>query len=170
MNSKYAVKGKDSNPEALYLEMRKYQAKNDRTAKIMIPDDPLSSSEDGTFRSGVFRDPFEEMPFDICLSNLRETKEGHFKSDYAAPKANVWRGPGIKASMEIEDGGCGIAHSSGELVMQPLWKSKDADGKTIEIFEGTLKFKVGFSGLYSRKGHGSGIPLTTIDFWAIRSL
>jgi len=39
--------------------------------------------------------------------------------------------------IEIQDGGCGIASSSGTLKMTPLWKKFDAEGKVSELFEGT---------------------------------
>ncbi|KAF8959676.1 hypothetical protein BDZ97DRAFT_1637787, partial [Flammula alnicola] len=62
---------------------------------------------------------------------------------------------------------CGIASSSGRISIQPLWKEVNAEGKLMELFEGTFTFKVSYSSLYSRKGHGKGQSLT-IPFWAVR--
>lgn len=166
LNKVYSPSGNTSVfPEKLYSEILTYQAKNDRTAKFIVPEG-FSTGKDGRFRSGIFSDPMEESPFDIVVTNIQQVNKLNVKSDYGRP-ANAWDGPGLKANMVIEDGGCGIASSSGSISMRPLWRKVDKDGKVMELYEGTFTFKVTYSSLYSRKGHGSG-QNTTLAFWGIR--
>ncbi|KDR82153.1 hypothetical protein GALMADRAFT_222032 [Galerina marginata CBS 339.88] len=152
-------------PEKLYKEILTYQAKNDRTAKVTIPE-RFTSGNDGKFRSGLLRDPMEEMPFDIIATNITQVDKLNLKLDYKRPD-NAWDGPGLKADLEIEEEGCGIASSSGSLSFHPLWKKVDKDGQVMELFEGTFSFKVSYSSLYSRKGHGRG-QSEAVGFWAVR--
>ena len=154
-------------PENLYNEILTYQAKNDRTAKFTVPEG-FSTGKDGQFRSGIFCDPMEESPFDIVVTDIQQVNKLNIKSDYGRP-ADAWDGPGLKAEMSIEDGGCGIASSSGSISMRPLWRKVDKDeGKVIELYEGTFTFNVSYSSLYSRKGHGKG-QRQTLAFWGIRA-
>jgi hypothetical protein len=44
---------------------------------------------------------------------------------------------------------------------------KDADDADVEIFEGYMCFKVSYSGVYKRKGHGGGSN-HVFAFWAVR--
>lgn len=172
LNSVYLPKGSSAvDPDALYKTILTYQAQSDRTAKLTIPADFASGANEGNFESGVFRDPMEEMPFEITATDIKEVAKLTFKSKYARPdaKQDVWNGAGIKASLEIEGGGgCGIASSSGSISLHPMWKKVDKDGNALELFEGTLMFKVKYGFMYSRKGHGSG-QSETIDFWAVRA-
>ena len=153
-------------PEKLYNEILTYQAKNDRTAKLTVPAG-FSTGEDGKFRSGIFSDPMEEMPFDIIVTDIQKVNKLKVIPDYGRP-ADAWNGPALQAKMEIEDGGCGIASSSGSISIRPLWRKVDKDGKVMELYEGTFTFKVTYSSLYSRKGHGRG-QRQTLDFWGIRA-
>jgi hypothetical protein len=107
------------------------------------------------------------MPFDIVVTGIQQVNKLKVKSDYGRP-ADAWDGPGLKAEMEIDDGGCGIASSSGSISMHPLWRKVDNDGKVMELYEGTFTFKVTYSSLYSRKGHGRG-QSQTLPFWGIRA-
>ena len=153
-------------PENLYNEILTYQAKNDRTAELTVPGG-FSSGKDGKFKSFIFCDPMEDMPFDIVVTDIQQVTKLKVKSDYGRP-ADAWDGPGLKAKMEIDDGGCGIASSSGNISMRPLWRKVDKDGKVMELYEGTFTFKVTYSSLYSRKGHGRG-QNQTLAFWGIRA-
>ncbi|PPR07302.1 hypothetical protein CVT26_012421 [Gymnopilus dilepis] len=87
--------------------------------------------------------------------------------DYDRPEHD-WNGPGLEADMELEEGGCGIASSSGGISMRPLWRKVDKDGKASELFEGTFTFKATYSYLYSKRGHGKGQELS-LAFWAVRA-
>ena len=55
--------------------------------------------------SGIFADPFEDMPFDIVVTGIQQVNKLKVKSDYGRP-ADAWDGPGLKAKMQIDDGGC----------------------------------------------------------------
>ena len=168
MNSVYSSKTGSVDPEALYQTILTYQAKKDRTASITIPEGfDTTSSKDGSFKSGAFCDPMEDMPFKVSLSSFKVEQKSSFRSQYGRP-TDAWDGPSIQGRMEITDGGCGIASSSGTLTMQPLWKKRDTDGELMELFEGTINFRVSYSGMYSRKGHGSG-QKATIPFWGVRA-
>ncbi|KJA19148.1 hypothetical protein HYPSUDRAFT_44621 [Hypholoma sublateritium FD-334 SS-4] len=167
MNGVYSPKTGPVNPEALYKTILKYQAKKDRTAKITIPEGYDTFGKDGSFKSGIFCDPMEDMPFNVSLSSFQVAQKTSFRSEYSRP-ADSWEGPSIQGRLEVIDGGCGIASSSGTLTMQPLWKKRDADGELMELFEGTFNFRVSYSGMYSRKGHGSG-QKQTIPFWGVRA-
>ena len=150
-------------PENLYNEILTYQVKNDRTAKFTVPEN-FSTGKDGQFRSGIFSDPMEEMPFDIVVTDIQQVNKLNIESDYGRP-ADAWDGPGLKAKMVIKDGGCGIASSSGSISMHPLWKKVDQDGKVMELFEGNFTFKVTYS---AWTGYGRG-PSQTLAFWGIRA-
>ena len=165
LNKVYSPNGNAVFPEKLYNEILTYQAKNDRTAKFTLPEN-LSPGKDGQFRSGIFSDPMEDLPFDIVVTDIQQVNKLNVKSDYGRP-ADAWDGPGLKADMAIEDGGCGISFSSGSISMRPLWKKVDKDGKVMELYEGTFTFSVTYSSLYSRKGHGHG-QSATLAFWGIR--
>lgn len=167
MHGVYSPKAGPVNPEALYKTILKYQAKKDRTANITIPEGYDTSGKDGSFKSRIFCDPMEEMPFDVSLSSFQIVQKTSFRSQYGRP-ADAWEGPPIQGRLAVTNGGCGIASSSGTLTMQPLWKKRDADGELMELFEGTLNFRVSYSGMYSRKGHGSG-QKQTIPFWGVRA-
>ena len=167
LNEVYSPPGSASVfPENLYNKILTYQAKNDRTAKFTVPEG-FYFGKHGQFRSGIFCDPMEEMPFDILVTGIQQVNKLKVKSNYRRP-ANAWDGPGLKAEMEIDDGGCGIASSSGSISMHPLWRKVDKGGKVMELYEGTFTFKVSYSSLYSRKGHGRG-QSQTIAFWGIRA-
>ena len=153
-------------PENLYNEILTYQAKNDRTAKFTVPEG-FFTGKNGQFMSGIFADPFEDMPFDIVVTGIQQVNKLKVKSDYGRP-ADAWDGPGLKAKMRIDDGGCGIASSSGSISMHPLWRKVDKVGKVMELYEGTFTFKVTYGSLYSKKGHGRG-QNQTLPFWAIRA-
>jgi len=110
----------------------------------------------------------EEMPFErIAASGIQEVAKLNFKSKLGRPSEGVWKNGAIKASLELDGGGCGISSSSGTISMHPMWRKVDSNGKVMELFEGTFTFKIKYSSLYSRKGHGSGQSLS-LDFWAVR--
>ncbi|KAH6915468.1 hypothetical protein BKA70DRAFT_1420422 [Coprinopsis sp. MPI-PUGE-AT-0042] len=154
-------------PLTLYTTILTYQAKNDRTAKVTIPQD-FSLGKDGKFKSAVFCDPFEEMPFDIAVTAIEQADTLKLNSKYKRPTKEAWTGPGIKASMELEDARCGIASSSGSIAFHPMWKKVGKDEKAMELFEGTLTMDIRYGSMYSRKGHGKG-QNETIPFWGVRA-
>ena len=128
-------------PENLYNGILTYQAKNDRTAKFTFPRGFSSTGEEGKFRSGIFCDPLEEEPFDILVTDIKQFNKLKLKTDYGRP-TDVWDGPGLKAKMQIYDGGCGIRSSSGSISMRPLWRKVDKDdGKVMELYEGTFTLR-----------------------------
>ncbi|KAF9559492.1 hypothetical protein CPC08DRAFT_708791 [Agrocybe pediades] len=151
--------------EELHKTILTYQAKDDRTARIVFP---KNTSGEGEFICTIIRDPMEEMPFDrISASGITEVKDIKFKSKYGRPTQGVWNGGGVKAHLEIDNPGCGIASSKGTISLHPMWRKVEKDGKVLELFEGTFTFRVNYSGLYSRKGHGKGETLS-LDVWAVR--
>jgi len=169
LNNVYAPSSNSSlEPEELYKTILTYQAKPDSTANIFIPDD-YATGGNGTFSSSVVCDPCMESPFDISITKIKDVAKHKFTSPYGRPD-NAWNGPGIEGHMKIDGGRCGIASSSGSIKMAPLWKKVDvADGKVLELFEGTFTFKVSYSSLYSKSGYGRGQKLT-LPFWAVRGV
>lgn len=158
-------KGKEVYPEELYLEMKKYQLKNDRTAKVNIPAD-YEVGKAGTFTSRIFSDPMEGLPFDIEVDSLKKAPSIQLDAQYSRPK-NAWDGPGIVGRFTLNT--CGVSRTSGNFKIRPLWKKITASGVELELFEGSFSLDITYSSLYKRKGHGSGINCPEVPFWGIRS-
>ena len=158
------------NPEELYKTILTYQAKKDNTAQITLPDE-LTPGASGTFKSFVLCDPMEEMPFPIKITDINET-EVKFTSNQLEEFvyiSKMVKGLGVAADLELDEDNCGVSSASGDIKMRPLWSKVDAEGKNMELFEGFFSFDVSYSGMYRRKGHGSGRNVE-MAFWAIRGV
>ncbi|CAA7260995.1 unnamed protein product [Cyclocybe aegerita] len=169
LNTVYAPEDNDGSffSEELYLTLLEYQAKNDRTAKITIPD-AYSQGANGTFRSNALCDPMEDLPFHIGITDIQECDGTELKMslDYGRPKED-WVGKGLQAALELDDPyGCS---GHGTFRMRPLWKKTTPSGVVMELFEGIFSFDVIYGSLYRRKGHGDGIECPDIPFWGIRA-
>ncbi|KAH8091660.1 hypothetical protein BXZ70DRAFT_474644 [Cristinia sonorae] len=165
LNEVYCPAGStDVYPEELYKKILTYQAKKDNTAQIVLPEVRV---ENGTFHTPIFKDPMEEMPFDIIITDLVVSSKGGPAAfgEYDRPKDD-WKGPCLKGKLQIENGGCGIKTSSGKIEIRPLWKKEGAE--VMELFEGSFTFDVKYSAMYSKRGHGKGQNLT-LNFWAVRA-
>ncbi|KAJ6520460.1 hypothetical protein C8R45DRAFT_1120919 [Mycena sanguinolenta] len=161
----------ESEPQfvALYKKILEYQAKPDSTARCLLPD-PKVSLMDGRLRSAVFEDPMEGMPWDIAIQDLEHVDVVNFTAAETAkfPTAPR-RTPGVSGRTALEDEGhCGVQSASGVFRMQLAYTGKDDAGNEVNIFEGYLSFDVSHSGLYRRKGHGSGDKIG-FPFWAVRA-
>ncbi|KAJ6551200.1 hypothetical protein B0H19DRAFT_1156892 [Mycena capillaripes] len=108
----------------------------------------------------------ECMPFDIAIKDLKLADKLALSSTerakFITPPES---GPGITGRMELADSHCGIQYATGVFRMKHVWTQKGVDGA--EIFEGYMSFKVSYSGLYKRKGHGSGSN-RDFAFWGVR--
>ncbi|KAE9405134.1 hypothetical protein BT96DRAFT_1065770 [Gymnopus androsaceus JB14] len=157
----YLAKG-SSNPqyEELYKTILTYQAKPDSTAQCVIPDLSTSSSKSGSLTSAVLCDPMSDERYDIGIESLKSME----KISYTATQRKQVC---IVGNLRLREGGCGIASSEGDFRMSRVW-TKEENGKLIELFEGILSLRITHSGLYQRKGHGSGMALS-IPFWAVRA-
>lgn len=109
--------------------------------------------------------------YDIGIESLESTDKISYTaaqrrkfSEIGTPTTGV---PGIVANLSLRDAGCGIASSKGDFRMSRLW-TKEENGKLVELFEGILSIRITHSGLYKRKGHGSGFAVS-IPFWAVRA-
>ncbi|KAJ7725252.1 hypothetical protein B0H14DRAFT_3899885 [Mycena olivaceomarginata] len=154
--------------DALYDKILTYQAKPDSTARCVIPDAPFIRQ--GRLSSAIFEDPMEEMPWDIALDDLRLADPLVFtpaeRSKFASPEPQSNCGPGIQGRTVLVEDHCGVASAEGVFRMHRVWIG-ERGGKAVELWEGYLSFDVVHSGLYKRKGHGSGRKLG-IAFWGVR--
>ena len=158
------------NPEELYKTILTYQAKKDNTAQITLPDE-LTAGASGTFKSFVLCDPMEEMPFPIKITDINET-EVKFTSNQLEEFVYISKtakGLGVAADLELDEDNCGVSSASGDIKMRPLWSKVDTEGRNMELFEGFFSFDVSYSGMYRRKGHGSGRNVE-MAFWAVRGV
>lgn len=157
-----------ANYKALYDKILTFQAKNDRTARIYLPDAPYTES--GLFTSGAIMDPMQELPFDFALTHIKEVSRlpltAAQKKLFITPPGDE---PGISAAIELADDHCGVASTKGVFMLKPAWNVTAEDGATKEIFEGYFDLKLSYSSLYRRKGHGSGLPDIKVAFWAVRA-
>jgi hypothetical protein len=160
----FAPKGTNGQlfPEELYKKILTLQEDNDRTAQITIPED-LS---DGEFETEIFFEPLDEEPFHITATNIKKVKNLRVMSPYRRPELNEWQGPGIKATLEIEDGGCCVNEHSGSVRFRPLWRKVGEDGKVMELYEGRLTMDIKFTPLYARKFYDG--QKRDLAIWAIR--
>ncbi|KAF8168999.1 hypothetical protein K438DRAFT_1730373 [Mycena galopus ATCC 62051] len=166
----YLPAGK-SDPQfaALHETILKYQAKPDSTARCLIPD--ASSGKPGRLESAIFEDPMEGAPWDIAIEDLELVDALTFSSTERSgfltpPEA----GPGVTGSTVLAEDHCGVQSASGVFRMKHAWTGRGTGAKAqdVDIFEGFLSFNVAHSGLYRRKGHGSGDKIK-FAFWAVRA-
>ncbi|KAF9459492.1 hypothetical protein BDZ94DRAFT_1284344 [Collybia nuda] len=154
--------------EQLYKTILTYQAKNDRTGQCFL----ANANTNGRFRAPSLQDPMEGFPFDITINSITIKDPLTFSSselaNFLTPKT-IKKERGVTAMMKLVDDHCGIASASGSFKMTRAWmKAATGDEEPAELFEGHAAFKVNFSGLYKRKGHGSGTSCE-FAFWAIRA-
>ncbi|KAJ7723775.1 hypothetical protein B0H16DRAFT_1698856 [Mycena metata] len=165
-----------SEPEfgALYDTILTYQAKSDFTARCVLPaskeDSDKEDDKPGRLSSAVLENPMEGMPWDIALVDLQRVESVLFlakeRKEFATPpRTNC--GAGIEDRTVLEDSNCGVQSAGGVFRMQRAWTG-DRGGENIEVFEGYLSFDVVYSGMYRRKGHGSGQKIG-FSFWAVRA-
>lgn len=166
---------------ALYDKILEYQAKPDSTARCLIPDAVEVAIESknkgdeeaetrGRLESAVLEDPMEGAPWDIALVKLRVIDSVIFPSAERAqfptpPQTNC--GTGIEGRTALGEGHCGVQSAGGVFRMQRAWVEERKE-HAAEIWEGYLSFDVRFSGMYKRKGHGSGQKIG-FPFWAVRA-
>ncbi|KAJ7436881.1 hypothetical protein B0H11DRAFT_2255787 [Mycena galericulata] len=154
---------------ALYKTILKYQAKPDFTAQCLLPD--VSSGKTGRLESAALEDPMEGMPWDIELVGLKAVDALVFSpTERSGFLTQPEVGPGIAGRTALAEEHCGVQSASGVFRMKHSWTGKGAGaaGEDVDIFEGYLSFKVVHSGLYRRKGHGSGDKID-FAFWAVRA-
>lgn len=156
--------------EKLYDTILTYQAKPDYTARCFIPDAPYLRS--GVMKSREHNDPMECMPFDIAIEDLKEVDKlpltAAQKAEFISPSDDLTTGPGVMGNLVLEDDHCGIQSAGGKFLMKRLWVKEGDAGSRVELFEGFMSFKVSYSGMYRRKGHGSGFDIP-FAFWAVRA-
>ncbi|KAJ7618030.1 hypothetical protein FB45DRAFT_1103402 [Roridomyces roridus] len=162
LKSVYLPSG-ESNPQfaALYKTILKYQAKPDSTGRCLLPE---TGAKPGRLRTPL-RDPMEEMPWDISIEDIELVDKLVFtaaqRKDFITPPTT---GAGVSGRTALTEDHCGVSSASGVFRMKLAWTGEDG----AEIFEGFLSFNVKYSGLYKRKGHGSGGKLE-FPFWAVRA-
>ncbi|KAJ7489185.1 hypothetical protein FB451DRAFT_684403 [Mycena latifolia] len=153
--------------DSLYKEILKVQTKRDYTARCLLPEAPLA--KDGQLVSRTSIDAMEEMPFNIKIADLKLVDGLSFSSveraKFVTPPQS---GPGITGRLELAEDHCGIQSASGVFRMKYACTVQAADGTDVQIFEGFFSFNVSHSGMYKRKGHGSG-PKSNFAFWAVRA-
>ena len=113
----------------------------------------------------------EEMPFPIKITDVNET-EVKFTSNQLKEFVHIGetvKGQGVSGDLELGEDNCGVSSASGDIKMRQLWSKVDAEGKSMELFEGFFSFDVSYSGMYRRKGHGSG-QNAEMAFWAVRGV
>ncbi|KAJ7779236.1 hypothetical protein B0H16DRAFT_1502007 [Mycena metata] len=169
LSEPYLAAGK-SEPQfaKLYDAIQKVQTKSDYTARCIIPAAPFA--KDGQLQDRGSRDPMECMPFDIDITSLELVDKLSFSAaenlKFLTPPKT---GPGITGRTKLADEShCGIQSAGGVFRMKHAWTGKGVDGADVEIFEGYFSFRVAYSGLYRRKGHGSGGE-RAFAFWAVRA-
>ncbi|KAJ7677969.1 hypothetical protein DFH06DRAFT_976061, partial [Mycena polygramma] len=152
--------------EELYQAILKVQEKRDYTARCLLPQ--LPSTANGKFIDRGSCDPMEQMPFDIAIEDLKLVDDLAFsaaeRSKFLTPPQ---KGPGITGRLELADSNCGVQFAAGKFRMKHVRTVKGPEGADVEIFEGYLSFKVSYSGLYKRKGHGPGSN-RVFAYWAVR--
>ncbi|KAF7369196.1 hypothetical protein MVEN_00247000 [Mycena venus] len=125
-------------------------------------------TKDGQLEERGSCDPMEEMPFDIAIKELKLIDKLTFSpGEQSRFITTPQSGPGITGRLELADSNCGIQSAAGVFRMKHVWTGKGVEGRDVEIFEGYMSFKVAHSGLYKRKGHGSGNN-RVFAFWAVR--
>ncbi|KAJ8079888.1 hypothetical protein PM082_016713 [Marasmius tenuissimus] len=163
------------NYAALHTKILEYQAKPDNSGQIAISV-PSNTSTNGYGRlsSGMFTDPMEDERYEIGLASLKRHPELKFtakeKKLFFPDDANtILKGEGISATLVLEEDMCTISGISGELKMStvPVWKGGEGDNDGV-LYQGVVSFSVRYSGLLSRKGHGSGADLS-VGLWLVPS-
>lgn len=157
--------------EELYKTILTYQAKDDRTARFFLAS-PTNVNDTSAFTSRAIEDPMEDFPFDISIHSIKHHASLPLPSDTlpsAALGSATPDSPGVSASMSLVDDHCGIQSASGVFKVKRMWTTKVASsGDFAELFAGYLSFNVSYSGIYRRKGHGTG-QNHKWGFWAIRA-
>jgi hypothetical protein len=152
--------------EELYKTILTYQAKDDRTARFFLAS-PTDVNDTSIFTSRAIEDPMEDYPFDIDIRSIKHHASLSLPSDKVAGAAPD--SPGVSASMVLKDDHCGIQSASGVFKVKRVWTTKvTSSGTFAELFAGYLTFDVSYSGMYRRKGHGTG-QKHKWGFWAIRA-
>ena len=155
----------------LYKTILTYQAKGDKTARFFLAS-PTDVNDTSIFTSRVIEDPMEDYPFDIDIRSIKHHASLSLPSDNlpsAAVAGATHDSPGISASMFLKDDHCGIQSASGAFKVKRVWTTKaTSSGTFAELFAGYLSFDVSYSGMYRRKGHGTG-QKHKWGFWAIRA-
>jgi len=156
--------------EELYKTILTYQAKNDKTARFFLAS-PTDVNDTSVFSSRVIEDPMEDFPFDISICSIKHHTSLSLPSDRLPSAALAGAGhdsPGVSASMSLTDDHCGIQSASGSFKLKRVWTKATSSGTFLELFAGYLTFDVSYSGMYRRKGHGTG-QKHKWGFWAIRA-
>jgi len=157
--------------EELYKTILTYQAKDDKTARFFLAS-PTDVDDTSIFIARAIEDPMEESPFDIDIRSIKHHASLSLPSDKvpsAAVAGAAPDSPGISASMVLKDDHCGIQSASGVFKVKRVWTTKvTSSGTFAELFAGYLTFDVSYSGMYKRKGHGTG-QKHKWGFWAIRA-
>ena len=156
--------------EELYKTILTYQAKNDKTARFFLAS-PTDVNDTSVFTSRVIEDPMEDFPFDISILSIKHHTSLSLPSDRLPSAASAGANPdspGVSASMSLTDDHCGIQSASGSFKLKRIWAKATSSGTFLELFAGYLTFDVSYSGMYRRKGHGTG-QKHKWGFWAIRA-
>jgi len=155
--------------EELYKKILTYQAKDDNTAQFYLAS-PADADAGSIFQSQTVMDPMEELPFDIAIQSVKHHPSLSLPSNklFSAMSDSIPDGPGISALTALEDSHCGIQSAAGLFKLKRVWTKAVSGGDFVELFEGYFSFKVSHSGLYRRKGHGTGENHQWM-FWAVRA-
>ncbi|KAJ7213937.1 hypothetical protein GGX14DRAFT_444647 [Mycena pura] len=106
------------------------------------------SYADSSFETAAFVHPMEEMPIGLALHSIT-----------TAPAT------GISAQVGLLANDCGIATLNGTFTMKRVWAKPD--DASIELFEGSVRVKIGYGSMYSSRGFGRGMN-NELAFTAIR--
>lgn len=170
--------------EVIFHKILEYQQKKDNSGRFYLPS-PAESDKEGMFDSPGVYDPMEEAGYDLLLNEITPTERLSFTpvelEKFADPDGTrPPHAPGVTVNVEMLEDHCGIKSASGSMKLKRVWDksvntSPPSEGGAAheytghqELFELYFKFDVKFSGLYSRKGHGSGQNFR-YAFWAVRA-
>ncbi|KAJ7244380.1 hypothetical protein B0H12DRAFT_1325583 [Mycena haematopus] len=102
---------------------------------------------DSSFETSAFVHPMEEMPLGLVLHSITTTSV-----------------MGISAEVGLLANDCGIATLNGKFTMKRIWTKPD--DASVELFEGSVRVKIGYGSMYSSRGFGRGtsdeLPFTAI--------
>ncbi|VDC04184.1 unnamed protein product [Peniophora sp. CBMAI 1063] len=178
------TKGDDTpiEPDSLYAELKRRQAKDECTARIELHDEGLYRGrpvdEGAEFPNGCPGDYVVEAIDKIARWEITEdSKEmeicgGAFDLE---EDGDTRPGPATEVTLSLGEEGCGIEDASGVLKMRRLW-AREKKGDIEEVFEGYLKVGIYFNVLLKHRfyagerkiGDGPDKPYV-YSFWAIRS-
>jgi hypothetical protein len=157
--------------EELYKTILTYQAKDHKTARFFLAS-PTDVNDTSSFTSRDIEDPMEDYPFNINIHSIKHQVSLPLPSDKLPSAALAGAAPdssGVSASMSLAEDHCGIQSASGVFKVKRVWTTKvTAAGDFAELFAGYLSFDISYSGMYRRKGHGTG-QKHKWGFWAIRA-